>query len=264
MLLSGILLEMTLVMGLAQASSTTMVALASDRAAVTVTAEGRELMSSMYSDQPEAAIKTWEAIPVEIRSDRLARYFDAKVKSGQGDRVFAKEDLADFTWFYVGADYAFVSARIDSASQVRVESMKTGGRTLAFRNARFNNGDSFVLPISGSGVEMFAKTSSGGKALWTGYGIDAGDATVKTSLPAAQTTAGCEIFVNSTPAGATVYFNGRKYHDATNTSAVRDPGSWSVRIVLDGFGEWQDTRSLTPGSSWTIDARLTAQSAPQP
>ena len=69
-------------------------------------------------------------------------------------------------------------------------------------------------------------------------------------------SAGCVIYVYSSPSSAKVFFNGREWYAPTATSSVRDPGIWEVRIKLPGYEDLVVRKRLTPGETWRVNAVL--------
>jgi hypothetical protein len=83
---------------------------------------------------------------------------------------------------------------------------------------------------------------------------------------------GCEITVESDPPGATVFFNDNEWEHHSNTTSIRDPGAWTVRLSMPGYVDWTGTRALGPSETWRISAvypkkttkKTTKKSTPTP
>lgn len=216
------------------------------------------------ADQPIAFDKVYKSVPRDVRVARLARYLMAKgVLEGKPPSrrlTLTEKDLGDFHWSYVGRDTVYSKVQMKSASPAKLLFVDTTDGQYQFGKQAFE--------IQPGGVILVPRTSTKGdststlqfdlgdnkKALWTGD-PDAGQLVIV----AAGTTKGCEIFVNSRPDKATVYFNGSKWYVTTNTSSVRPAGRIEVVLQLLGHKQWRETRTLGPGESWTIEAALAEQ-----
>lgn len=205
------------------------------------------------SYQKAAFAGVYDSVPKDERIARLARYLVAKekasVKTSPSDASI--RNLGDFHWGYVARDINYALARLDApndASLLRVESFGVP-YDFSIKGEKFKPGMAVVLPA----MDMTATFEIGHKkASWTGnptYGV--------VKVAAASTSRGCEIFVRSKPPEATVYFNDKKWYELTDTSSVRDAGTWDVLVRLQGYKDWRGRRHLGPGESWTIDALLT-------
>ncbi len=68
--------------------------------------------------------------------------------------------------------------------------------------------------------------------------------------------AGATIYVTSEPTDATVFFNDKEYYKKTNTACIRDAGIIHIRIERIGYHPWIRERSVPPGVTWNINAKL--------
>jgi len=204
------------------------------------------------SNQKRAFIGVYKDVPKDVRVARLARYLSAKdvANAETASSGHPVQDIADFHWGYITNDVAYVPARFEAPTDARLLRVESPAGLYDFANAgeKIKPGMTFVIPAA----EVTATFALGEKkALWTG---DSSSGIVK--VTAASTNRGCEIFVRSKPSDAAVYFNGKEWYQRTDTSSVRDSGTWEVVVKLKGYKEWRERRRLTAGESWTIDAVL--------
>lgn len=230
------------------------------RAATRAKLKVDETLQSAFIDAASintaAALEVYRTVPKEVRIIRLARYLAAKTPEGSDRSLIG----ADFHWGYVARDLQYSPMLFRSSQQAVLQSVESQGNSyVTYKGAVIRPGTTFVLP-SGPGNEVghgnvtaifkFGDT----QALWSGNPASRSEVYV----PTARTTRGTEIFISSHPSGAIIYFNGRQWYQRTNTSSVRDPGTYEVVLQRDGYKEWRDKRSLTPGDTWTIDVTLEA------
>jgi hypothetical protein len=71
-----------------------------------------------------------------------------------------------------------------------------------------------------------------------GFGLDENGRVIQNGL----------VFVSSTPEGATVYVNGKKYKDQTNTRMDIPDGEYTMEITKQGYRTWERSFSLEGGS----------------
>ncbi len=206
--------------------------------------------------------RVYAAVPKDVRVERLARYLRAKAatKTDLSPGSITPDDVTDFHWGYIAHDVEFSPMRVVGPKSARLRSVESTGSSYAFmrRGQEITPGEVFLLPTAARPAEAdLAVTFELGNArmVWTGRPAGGGPLTVM----AARTSRGCEIFINSIPTGAIVYFNGKEWYTRTNTSSVRDPGTWEVTLRLDGYREWRQQRSFNGGDSWTINAVLVKQ-----
>jgi hypothetical protein len=75
---------------------------------------------------------------------------------------------------------------------------------------------------------------------------------------AAEDTDG-SILVNSSPEGADIYLDGNNTGKTTNDTLPNVPvGSHTVRLLKDGYGDWEETVTVESGRTARVDASLTA------
>ncbi|MCK6429601.1 MAG: PEGA domain-containing protein [Burkholderiaceae bacterium] len=204
-----------------------------------------------------------KATTKDERVDRLARYLSAKAAAKgdvTGTLYVGPSDLGDFHWAYLERDITYSPTRfVDSSATLKVlrlKSIEVPGIRYEFgaTGLAIESGQAFVLPrVAGQEYGKVTATFEGAgvHALWTG---STSATTVTVAAP--TTSQGGEIHVNSSPPGAEVYFNGRRWHRLTNTKSVHDPGTYEVVIRLAGHREWRTKQAVAAGQSWTIDARL--------
>lgn len=203
----------------------------------------------------------YDTIPKDVRAKRFARYLAAKseAKTSLPPSSTTEIDLDDFNWGYLARDIQYSPMRLDSAKAAKLRIIESVGEKYIFdiKAKGIKPGNVVLLPVvsdQGRGYVTVTFDLADSKALWTGLPTGG-----QLKVVAAETSKGCEILVNSDPPEAAVYFNGEKWHEITNTSAVQDPGNWEVRLLRQGYKEWRNQRSLGPGETWTIDAVLVAQ-----
>jgi hypothetical protein len=189
-----------------------------------------EAFADSASSQREAFTRVLSTVPKEVRVTRLASYLAAKVeaKSTPRSASLTANDLGDFHWGYIARDIRYSPMRLESPKTAKLLSVEStdGQYTFGIKAETIKPGAVVLLPAAtGQGAANFTVTFDLGdrKALWTGSPVGG-----QVSVVAAGTSKGCEIFVNSKPPSATVYFNGKEWYAVTNTSAVRDPGTWEV------------------------------------
>ncbi|MFX1263654.1 MAG: PEGA domain-containing protein, partial [Promethearchaeota archaeon] len=67
------------------------------------------------------------------------------------------------------------------------------------------------------------------------------------------------IQVNSSPTGANVYLDGQNTGRTTNTTLTGvSPGSHTVEVLKDGYGDYETSVSVTTGQTATVNATLSA------
>lgn len=204
------------------------------------------------STQKGAFTGVYRDVPKDVRVTRLARYLSAKdvANAETASSGHPVQEVADFHWGYITNDLPYVPARLEAPTDAKLLRIESPAGQYDFSNAgeKIKPGMAFVIPAA----EVTATFALGEKkAIWTG---NASTGIVK--VTAASTNRGCEIFVRSKPSDATVYFNGKEWYQRTDTSSVRDSGTWEVVVRLKGYKEWRDRKQLTAGESWTIDATL--------
>jgi hypothetical protein len=208
------------------------------------------------------------ALTMQEANGRFLSYFSAKAALRphvENTGSLSASDLADFSCDYLEADFNFAHAKIRASGPVRLVNLTSSGNAIDYTpldvNARLAiHPDSTILvPLTASkGGTIAAQTSSGKLAYWTGsFDKSATSGSpINVDLAVASTTAGSEIYINSRPEKATVYFGDKKWYRATNTSCVRDPGRLKVKISLEGYEDWVAERTLQAGDSWTINVDL--------
>jgi|GEM_PF-2119724 len=210
----------------------------------------------MGSHYPDGLRHVYLRVPSEKRVKRLAMYFKAK----SGKCGFQKFDtpsyVGDFHWSYLSDDTVYSSFCLDSPRAAKLTKIESPFGVYHFMpwGEGIKSGTPIVLPAIANykAANLCATFKIGAKkAIWTGN-VDVDNMTIAY----ATTSRGCEIFINSKPKNANVFFNGRHYYRKTDTSAVRKPGLLEVKINLDGYQEWREKKKLGAGESWTINALL--------
>lgn len=200
--------------------------------------------------------KVYTGVTKNHRVARLAEYLDAKYKIKGIPENVTSDNLNDFHWGYLKRDTGYSPFRLVSPEMAVLTKVEFDGGHYNFsaKGKGIRPGATILLPkVPGQkNTNVCAAFELGDqKALWTGYStLD------KLKVAYAETSKGCEIYVNSKPRRATVYFNNKKWYAATDTSSVRTPGSWEVIVDLEGYKKWSKKRSLLAGESWTINALL--------
>lgn len=225
-----------------------------DAAAMASVKPSKEMVDVFFTAakaEPEVYRDIRKGVPKDIRVDRLSRYLSAKKSSGVAWTPLGGNPIPAFSWSYLKDDWGYTDVMVNSATSVRLASVSSPNLywTVPAAGSRISPGETLVLPATSLTLKFYV----GDKAtFWSGN--TTGLKTIQ--VDAATTTEGCEIYVNSTPPQATVYFNGKRWYMPTNTSSVRDPGNWEVLIHLDGFKDWHQTQDLAPGQRWDISAQL--------
>lgn len=161
-------------------------------------------------------------------------------------------DVQDFNWEYLAQDLKYSPVALEASSKLKLKEIHVGDKKFNFPAKIPVSG--LVIPTElgargGMVTVIFGGTIS--NSIWTG------PANAKVmEVPTTGTSQGCEIYVSSVPTGATVFFNGRQWHRATNIRAVQDPGKWDVVIRSKGYKEWREQKELPPGAVWSISAPL--------
>jgi hypothetical protein len=205
------------------------------------------------SSQDAAFAGIYGSVPKNVRVARLARYLTAKEIASPSIPGGSVRNLSDFHWGYLARDINYASARLETPKEAKLLRVESPGGPYDFstESEKIKPGMAIVLPA----VNMTATFEIGDKkAMWTG---NPADGIVK--VVAASTSQGCEIVIRSKPSAAAVYFNSKEWYRPTDTSAVRDAGTWEVIVRRQGYKEWLERRHLGPGESWTIDALLIKQ-----
>lgn len=228
---------------------------AAKEAQIEMNANLRQAFIDAASRQSADALHVYKTVPKESRINRIAEYLAAKKDVEPMSRLSVG---ADFHWGYVGRDLHYSPVRLRSAGPVTLQIVESRGTIYSpYKGGTIKPGEKFILPSERpydvKGTEITVTFNVGeSKGYWSGSPSSAADVYIKT----AGTTRGAEIFVNSNPSGAKVYFNRREWYQLTNTSSVRDPGIYEVRLVREGYKEWAQKRHLAPGDTWTIDVVL--------
>jgi PEGA domain len=193
----------------------------------------------------------YKSVPRDIRITRLARYLSARDSTTEG--LTQLSTVRDFQWGYLARDLGYAPVRLETVKEAKLLRIESADGPYEFSSdyGNIRPGGPIVLP------EMYMTATfsiDDKKAYWTGR-----PKVGTLQVVPASTSRGCEIFVISNPSEATVLFNGKEWYARTNTSSVRDPGTWEVIVRRNGYKEWRSQRSLGPGESWTIEAMLSKQ-----
>jgi hypothetical protein len=62
--------------------------------------------------------------------------------------------------------------------------------------------------------------------------------------------------INSTPAGASIFIDDYDQEDITPYTYIADPGNYTVRLILDGYQDWEQTVEVAAGQTTTVNATL--------
>jgi len=218
-----------------------------------------EAFVDVGSSQIGSFRQVYASVPKNDRVARLAQYLTAKAQIGGIPANVTINDLGDFHWGYIARDMKYSPLRLETSKAVKLLTVESTGGPYNFsvKSESIKPGTVILFPTAPAQelVNVSATFKLGNqKAIWTGN-PEAG----KLKVVSATTSKGCEIFINSVPPKAAVYFNGKEWYARTNTSAVRDPGSWEVKVRLNGYKEWREQQNLLAGESWTINASLLKQ-----
>jgi PEGA domain-containing protein len=195
----------------------------------------------------------------QARAQRLRSYFSAKAGSTTSQSL-TRGDLADFSCDYLATDFRFVPAVVRASGPVTLMGAFSNGKVVSYSDLKVQAGNTILLPVVGAlsgGLTISASGFSGGSVIWTGSADKSTvDSPLTVTFTTSSTTEGCEIYVNSEPKEAAVFFNGTVWYKLTNTSVVRDPGPLKVKLTIAGYEDWVEERSIKAGETWTIDAKL--------
>lgn len=222
---------------------------ASNKSKVTLDDTARSQILQQYRNASYETKKAVDSTTPESLNKKLGAYFEIKKLSGIQANLSDK-DVADFNWNFVhGSD--LVSVRIISPIAARIQKVTSKDLSMSYNIALEANKDmALAIPINGESFSLHASTAKG-NLIWTATGVPSSK---KITFPSSLSK-GCEIYVNSEPDKAIVYFNDKEYHWPTNTSSARDPGKRKVTIKK-GSLEWVQERVLEKGETWMINAKL--------
>jgi hypothetical protein len=194
-----------------------------------------------YANTPDDIKKAIHATPVEVVNGQISKYLISKKLAGASD-ILSLNDVSDFSWEYITQETDFIPIKINPLVSLAITRVETGNLTM---------GVEFFLKDFVTSTHVFPRnficTISGSKPLAI---ID---------IQKFSYSEGCEIYINSDPAEADVYFNNKKYYDKTNTSAVRNPGRCKVTIIKAQYEDWDEEKELKEGDVWIINAWLKKQ-----
>lgn len=191
------------------------------------------------------------------------------------DYISAKSDLqkisntnsvsvTDFTWNYLDAGISFKPMLFDGLEAASLVSTTVNGQTYTFANSNENElKTGLVMPfanIPGSSSMEAQFMQSGKDTYWTGFAN--WDEEIAGAVILKQTVfadVGVQVAVSSSPAGAEIFVNGKKYYKNTNVTFAQPAGDVHIRLKLDGYSEWVNSRVLVEGESWNIDSILTPE-----
>jgi len=210
-----------------------------------------DALREIYAQQSKKCKEATEITP-KHRASRIEAYFLAKMGN---KKAIGSNDLGDFSCDYLTRDVKLRSARLEIKEPVSLRSANIDGVMIDYPGiSEMQRGQTILVPIGAGSTEnvtLTGMTRAGKKVTWTGPSLSD-----VVSFSTGGTSAGCEIYVNSEPSKATVYFDDREWYQKTKTSSVRDPGKLKVRIKLEGYNDWEQQRDLEAGESWTIEAQL--------
>lgn len=225
--------------------------------------QGSASLFNAFADTASRQTATFEqvyaTVPRDQRVTRLAHYLAEKVKASPATATLTYSDFGDFNWGYIVHDIGYLPLRLESSGPAKLLTLESVGGRYEFsaKGISIKPGTVILFPTApGQELAIVSATFelANQKALWTGS-----PAVGTLKIASAMTTRGCEIFVNSNPPKAAVFFNGKEWYRRTNTSAVHDPGSWEVIVRLKRYRDWREQRDLEAGDSWTINALLVKQ-----
>lgn len=204
-----------------------------------------EFFSRMWQISSTKMIGRVDTISADELVKRLDQYFIAK-KFLAGREHLKPSDLRDFTWPDIFAGSRWISIQIPDS--LKLLKLQVGEDLRNFES--ISDLDWLAVPA----VDFTVQTIFVNNVLIVQHysGVPpSGEVQLAAAPPQ-----GCEIYVNSVPQKASVYFNSKKYHRDTNTSSVRDHGTWEVRIEKEGYETWTKTKTLGRGDVWNINAPL--------
>ena len=205
----------------------------------------------------------------------LREYLTAKLDA-IAQRTLRQEDIADINFnalhqnarFLVVRVYVTQPTRIVGAA-TRISATENRGYRMYDVNLRGGAMNAVVVPVAreGDAVTVFTETTDTRRraictiALPVGSLGDEADGPELSSLPrvvlrTTERTRGCEVHIISEPAGASVYFNGRRHYRKTPCQVLRSPDECEVRIRASRREPITLRRRLRAGYVWLIYAKL--------
>jgi hypothetical protein len=164
-----------------------------------------------------------------------------------------------------GADVYLRDSEIPSGKTPLIIGAKAGSLTIKIKKGKKSKNDILKVVASKettSPIYVLKGTSTllyvlGGIALAAGTG-----AVLLSKGGAAEEGPGAttgSIQVSSTPQGASIYLDGTDTGQTTNSTLTNvSPGSHAVRLVKEGYEDYQESISVTAGQTTTVNASLTA------
>lgn len=227
----------------------------SKKSGVQIDETAKSQILQKYKTASDETKKFIDSTSSESLKMQIGNYLAVKKLAG-APNILSKKDVSDFTWEYMRYNPDLVSVRITPSTYATIQMVTTKDISIPYHIVLEGKKDTqLVIPKKGDSFSIRATTAEG-SLIWTATGVSPpGDIVFLASL-----SKGSEIYVNSDPDKATVYFNDKKYYRTTNTSSVRPPGKWKVMIKLDKHKDWEQERILEMGEIWLINAKLESMS----
>ena len=208
---------------------------------------------NQYVNSPDEYKSLIDATSSEMINWQIEKYLNAKRLTGAPSEL-SREDVSDFSWGCVPLQTDFIPVTISATTSTSIQTIKTGGATIEL-HFKLEEGKLYtpVFPIIENSFSIYGKTYDGRNLIWTVSGIKPFEGIIFLKTYYSQE---CEVYINSDPDNAYVYFNNKKYYRNTNTSTVRDPGQCKVTIKKENYEDYEEENILEKGEIWTINAKL--------
>jgi len=188
---------------------------------------------------------------IDFNEKLLKRYLDLKTVSLKGQKIEMK-DLRDIRGVYLAGDADLLSVKINIPQKYRIEKVETGGRTLEYNSIEFSNIKPLIIPVIDSETSIYVSNSDGETNILSIIN-NMKQEMITFSGPFTEAS---EVYVNTDPKGAEVFFNGKKYYRPTNIKSSRKPGKTRIEIKKNGYKTYTKETELSPGEKLIIKRKL--------
>lgn len=225
---------------------------ASYESSVMLDETANEFIFQLYIHSTDDIKKSLNSSRYELIEQQIKKYLQIKRRI-LNKHILSKRDVIDFNWDEMSQDVDLVLVKIIPPSNSQISLITTGNGALSIKTSIFledKKENIIIVPAKGT-FSINAVTHN--KPFVLSGTSDLSSDTFK-FFPII--TQGCEVYVNSDPPEATIYFNGKKYYKPTNTSSARYSEKLKVIIKKDRYKDWEEEKELKNGETWTINAKL--------